>query len=152
MSSPEEPNPYAVGEASTVSGDDPWSHEETQRALASLGRWQAIFSVLLMAGCGLATLATAVSVVLDDPGDLAGLVGGLACLGAMAFVFYVLPAVLLWRAAQASRALARSMSPTALYQFARSQQVFWFWLGILLIIVLAFYGLLLGGLAIWALL
>ncbi|MCG8650402.1 MAG: hypothetical protein MI861_11255 [Pirellulales bacterium] len=119
----------------------PADQDSLARNTLELARWQTFFSILLILLFLLMMGFFAVSLLnAGGAGGPSGVIGGVACVGAISLLVYGLPAVVLWRAAAGARKYSRSMKPEHLVQFTSSQLVFWRTVGVISVLVMGFYG------------
>ncbi len=133
-------NPYQPLIPTSVSSSEPPFHNvERTAALRSLANWQTFFAVLGFLATGLMLLLAIMQVLFLAIGRaplLSGLFVGVYV--GIAFFLYLVPAYLVFRAAQTARAAANS-DLDGLAPFIQAQRSFWRYCGILGIIVFVLY-------------
>ena len=136
-------NPYRPIQVISESEGEPVSHEvdEQARALRSLGNWQTCFAVVGFLGTGLILLMGLFQEIFMLRGGRGGVITGVVVSGMMLFMgffCYLLPSILVLRAAMSARAVANS-GPSKMTQFLKAQRAFWRYCGILLSVVFVVY-------------
>ena len=137
---PEHENPYSA----TYVSQEPDSLDQslhsagTENVFRSLGNWQmglAVFALVITA-IGFIVMVAAVVLQGDGPG---GAIGGGLCMGVAFLVFYVLPSVMLWQAARASKEFAQFPNEQTLMKMGTAQRAFWRLIAIMIILVCIMY-------------
>ncbi|TWT83762.1 hypothetical protein CA13_52330 [Planctomycetes bacterium CA13] len=131
-------NPYQPNDAENVSGV-PTGNFST--SVKELSRWQYFFAVLLIIGLVLMIGIFVVSMLIESNNDVTAAISGMVCMGSFGLILYGLPALLLWRAATSAKELANGNTQIQLENFASTQVKFWRVLGIIALIVMAFYAI-----------
>lgn len=130
-------NPYQTSSLAS-SSVQPTNDHELLQSMISVARWQTFFAVLGFIGSGFMLLALAFQFALVARNGVGIAIGSGAVLLAAALLCYVVPAVLLWRAASSTRSFANSGAP-ALSEVFKAQRAFWKYIGVLVCIVLVIY-------------
>ena len=115
--------------------------DEQARALRSLGNWQTCFAVVGFLGTGLILLMGLFQAIFMLRGGRGGVMSGVVASGMlllMGFFCYLLPSILVLRAAMSARAVENS-GPAKMTQFLKAQSAFWRYCGILLVVVFVVY-------------
>ncbi|QEG41792.1 hypothetical protein [Roseimaritima ulvae] len=106
---------------------------EAQRLAAAIARWQRAMSALL--GVAAVVILGGLLVLMIASGeDAMESLTSLLCTGVMLLLCYVLPAVLLWRAADSAAEYSRGGGLSELLGFTHRQAVFWRSMGYLVLI------------------
>lgn len=141
-------NPYQ-----TDGDESPLNSLEAQRLASSIARWQRAMSALLVVAATLIVCGFLV-VMLAAGEDAVESLQSLLCSGIMVLFCFVLPAVLLWRAAESAAKYSNAGGLEQLNAFTRRQMVFWRSMGYvvligaglwLLLVVVAIMGVALIG-------
>ena len=142
-SDPRNPDPLTVNPyqaTSDVGGGGDTDHRFVSGIVGEIAKWQTFFATMM----GIAILLTFGSIVLVTlmaGGNISGSTFGSLCIGGVILIFYVVPTIMLWKAANSARSYARTGSSEQLREFAAGQRSLWRTIGILAIIGMAFYGL-----------
>ncbi len=114
---------------------------EAQRLAAALAGWQRIMSALLFLAAVL-IVGSLMAMTMWAGDNAMQSLQSLLCSGIMVLLCYVLPAVLLWRAAESARQYAQIGGLDSLSGMTHRQLVFWRSMGILVLIAAGLWLLL----------
>lgn len=138
----ESTNPYQAPASSGQSRAAASAHsEELQSVFRSLARWQTFFAVIALLVAILMFFVTAAGTFFGSRGrDILGAVFMLLFMTAVAVIVYLIPAMLLFRAASTARNAGHDENEP-LDALLRAQLAFWRYAGIVAIVLLVFYAI-----------
>lgn len=149
-----EPNPYQSPDVSPVeiqiTAEWDSTLEDASRSLAQTKPWVLLLSILGFIGTALTIVFIPVVLFLGGGNELGGpvslamLLPVLMMMG-MAVLVYLIPSLLLWRYGRQIGRFLKSRNPDGFAAAIAAQKRFWQYVGILAVLITAFYAIILAG-------